>query len=152
RVRRADPVVDQERTQVVEIRQVLGLLQGCVMAVHEILRQRVVGNREIVMSKKHLTPCVGCVTLKFLNASYSKGASPMRLRRWLAVLGVLPLCVHAADDGGLLAPGPNPALAEKLQLYGQFVGDWDLSVTTISPEGVTNNYKGEWNFRWVLEG
>src|SRR5262249_31314764 len=28
----------------------------------------------------------------------------------------------------------------------------DLSVTTTSPEGVTNNYKGEWNFRWVLEG
>ena len=56
------------------------------------------------------------------------------------------------DDGGLLASEPQAALATQLRLYGQFVGDWDLLATKYSVEGVATSNRGEWNFRWVLEG
>lgn len=56
------------------------------------------------------------------------------------------------DDGGLLASAPLSAMAEQLHLYGQFIGDWDLLVTQYLPDGTTTSRRGEWNFRWVLEG
>jgi hypothetical protein len=58
----------------------------------------------------------------------------------------------AVDDGGLLASAPEAALAGQLRLYGQFVGDWDLVATNYSAGGAATTRRGEWNFRWVLEG
>jgi hypothetical protein len=37
-------------------------------------------------------------------------------------------------------------------LYGRFVGSWDLDVTQTSDAGVKRQRKGEWHFGWVLEG
>ena len=56
------------------------------------------------------------------------------------------------DDGGLLSSAPNAELAEHLQLYGQFVGDWDVVATAFPVGKPPVTKRGEWNFRWVLEG
>jgi hypothetical protein len=51
----------------------------------------------------------------------------------------------------LAADGPYAGLADKLMLFGQFVGSWDLeSVEYI--EGGTRNSTIEWHFAWVLGG
>lgn len=52
----------------------------------------------------------------------------------------------------LRASGPHPDLAEKLMLFGQFVGAWDVDVTTIAPDGTRKALAGEWHFGWALEG
>lgn len=54
---------------------------------------------------------------------------------------------------GLLAPGPAPGLEERLQLFGQFVGDWAIldqrfPLSDRRPE----RRRGEVHFRWVLGG
>lgn len=59
---------------------------------------------------------------------------------------------HRVDDGGLFASGPHASLAEKLRLYGQFVGDWDVVATSYKEDGSASTRRGEWNFRWALEG
>jgi len=54
---------------------------------------------------------------------------------------------------GLLASGPHPDFADKLQLFGQFVGDWDVDYTDYQHGGTTSQMgKGEIHFAWVLEG
>ncbi len=52
----------------------------------------------------------------------------------------------------LQAIEPLPKLAEKLQLFGQFVGSWDARVTNYNPDGSTQTVEAEWHFGWVLEG
>jgi hypothetical protein len=53
----------------------------------------------------------------------------------------------------LAAGGPWPEHAEKLMLFGQFVGTWDLDVTVFDLDGaVRAEGRGEWLFGWVLEG
>jgi hypothetical protein len=52
----------------------------------------------------------------------------------------------------LQSPGPRPELAEHLQLFGQFVGSWDLDRTSYAPDGRTATVPGEWHFGWVLDG
>jgi hypothetical protein len=50
------------------------------------------------------------------------------------------------------APGPDPVLADRLALFGQFVGSWDLTVTDIDPDGAETTLPGEWHFGWALAG
>jgi hypothetical protein len=52
----------------------------------------------------------------------------------------------------LHAEGPDPALAEELMLFGQFVGSWDVDITYHRPDGSRLDLPGEWHFGWVLEG
>jgi hypothetical protein len=52
----------------------------------------------------------------------------------------------------LHAPAPNAALADKQQLYGQFVGAWDLDIDWYPPGEPERHDKGEWHFGWVLDG
>jgi hypothetical protein len=52
----------------------------------------------------------------------------------------------------LQASGPHPDQALQLMLFGQFVGAWDVDITTIAPDGTKKEIKGEWHFGWVLEG
>lgn len=53
----------------------------------------------------------------------------------------------------LHARRPNEALAAKLQLYGRFVGSWDLDVEWRPLNGSPpRRGAGEWHFAWVLEG
>lgn len=53
---------------------------------------------------------------------------------------------------GLEAEAPAPDLADKLMLFGQFVGDWECDVVTEMPDGSKRANKCEWNWGWILEG
>ena len=54
---------------------------------------------------------------------------------------------------GLPASGPEPRLKDKLQLFGQFVGDWDIVDQTFPLAGRVNVKRtGEAHFNWILEG
>jgi hypothetical protein len=52
----------------------------------------------------------------------------------------------------LQASRPFDALAEKLRLFGQFVGSWDVEVVNYKPDGSAQSVDAEWHFGWVLEG
>ena len=52
----------------------------------------------------------------------------------------------------LHAKGPAPDRAGKMDLYGRFVGSWDLDVTEYRDDGTTRRRPGEWHFGWALEG
>jgi hypothetical protein len=52
----------------------------------------------------------------------------------------------------LHAEGPAADRADKMALYGQFVGAWDLDVTEFKDDGTTRHRPGEWHFGWALEG
>jgi hypothetical protein len=51
-----------------------------------------------------------------------------------------------------LAEGPDPAFADDLELFGQFVGSWDLVVTNHPPYGSSETIPAEWHFAWALGG
>jgi len=53
---------------------------------------------------------------------------------------------------GLAAAALDPELAERLAVFGQFVGDWEFDGTWHLPDGSTRRAKGEWSFGWILEG
>ena len=57
-----------------------------------------------------------------------------------------------ARPQGLAADGPAADRADKLMLFGQFVGDWDVDFTVYGPDGAKQTEKAEWHFGWVLEG
>jgi len=52
----------------------------------------------------------------------------------------------------LHADGPAAEHADKLALYGQFVGDWDADVVTYTPDGKRHEGQGEIHFGWILQG
>ena len=51
-----------------------------------------------------------------------------------------------------LVEGPDPAFADELELFGQFVGSWDLVVTNHRPDGSSEKIPAEWHFAWALGG
>ena len=51
-----------------------------------------------------------------------------------------------------LSEGPDPAFAERLQLFGQFVGSWDLTVTNHRSADSPEVIPAEWHFAWALGG
>jgi hypothetical protein len=54
---------------------------------------------------------------------------------------------------GLAANGPLPEHASKLQLFGQFVGDWEITEwRTLEKDGSWAVGRGELHWRWILEG
>ncbi len=65
---------------------------------------------------------------------------------------------HTPSDGawrinGLGADGPFPALKKQLQLFGQFVGDWDiLENRYLQKDGTWTQSRGELHWAWILEG
>lgn len=52
----------------------------------------------------------------------------------------------------LSASGPYEEHTEKMMLYGQFVGAWDIDATWYEKDGATRKGKGEWHFAWILGG
>lgn len=52
----------------------------------------------------------------------------------------------------LIAAGPAPDYADKLALYGQFVGAWTMDAIVHSDDGRRHEAKGEICFGWVLGG
>ena len=54
---------------------------------------------------------------------------------------------------GLGALGPDPEMRDKLMLFGQFVGDWDiLEARYPQPDGTEIIRTGEVHFGWILDG
>ena len=54
---------------------------------------------------------------------------------------------------GLMANGPDVSLKEKLMLFGQFVGDWDIvEARYMQADGTGVKMKGEVHFGWILGG
>jgi hypothetical protein len=54
---------------------------------------------------------------------------------------------------GLASQGPDPELKEKLALFGQFVGDWDIVEDRyLEADGMWTRGKGELHWRWILGG
>jgi hypothetical protein len=54
---------------------------------------------------------------------------------------------------GLGAEGPYPEIASKLSLFGQFVGDWEITEwRQMDPEGHWSTDRGELHWRWILGG
>lgn len=53
---------------------------------------------------------------------------------------------------GLMADGPDPELEEKLMLFGQFVGDWEIDARSPQPDGTEIKAKSEIYFGWILDG
>ncbi len=54
---------------------------------------------------------------------------------------------------GLAADGPYAGLKEKLDLFGQFVGEWDIVEARYpKPDGTEIRRRGEISFKWILEG
>jgi hypothetical protein len=60
-----------------------------------------------------------------------------------------------AADGlieALHVAGPASPTAEQLQLFGQFVGSWDIAWAGVGADGGTVTARGELHFGWVLGG
>ncbi len=54
---------------------------------------------------------------------------------------------------GLASEGPSPEFRAKLELFGQFVGDWVIEKSRIpQSHGVALRSKGEIHFGWILDG
>jgi len=53
---------------------------------------------------------------------------------------------------GLGADAPFPELKEKLMLFGQFVGDWEMDARYPQPDGTEIRAEGEIHFGWILNG
>ena len=51
-----------------------------------------------------------------------------------------------------LAEEPDQAVADQLQLFGQFVGSWDVEVTNYRSDGSSETIPAEWHFAWALGG
>jgi hypothetical protein len=54
--------------------------------------------------------------------------------------------------GLIAASGPFEEYSEKLMLYGQFVGSWDIDATWYAHDGTRRTGRGEWHFNWILGG
>lgn len=52
----------------------------------------------------------------------------------------------------LQAPGPASDRAEKMKLYGRFIGNWTMDGVVHFDDGRQHRDKGEIHFDWVLEG
>ena len=74
----------------------------------------------------------------------------MRENRFRLIFGVMFLCATAmaADDSKLfLSDGPTKEYADKLMLFGQLVGDWDIDYHAYPPDGSKVAAKCEWHWR-----
>lgn len=52
----------------------------------------------------------------------------------------------------LSSSGPAADRADKLTLYGRFIGDWTFDATVNKDDGTQHRGQGEIHFAWVLDG
>jgi hypothetical protein len=52
----------------------------------------------------------------------------------------------------LVVAGVTEPAAENADLFGQFVGDWEVEVTFYRADGSRDGARGEWRFERILEG
>ncbi len=62
------------------------------------------------------------------------------------------LIPNHAMTAALGARRADRALADRLHLFGQFIGSWDLDVRYHPVGAPERRLEGEWHFGWVLEG
>lgn len=60
--------------------------------------------------------------------------------------------INMAISEALFSASPHVEYAEKLSLFGQFIGSWDIDVIRHLPDGNPKVVSGEWHFAWALEG
>jgi len=61
--------------------------------------------------------------------------------------------VNRRDVFNLIAASdPFDEYAEKLMLFGQFVGSWDMDGAWYQQDGRRRTGRGEWHFDWILGG
>ena len=58
----------------------------------------------------------------------------------------------SAFVAALHSDGPAADRADKMQLYGRFIGDWEMDSTYHLPDGSTRTGHGEIHFGWALQG
>jgi hypothetical protein len=59
---------------------------------------------------------------------------------------------NAVSIKGLVAAAVDPALRDKMELFGQFIGDWEIELRASLPDGSPITAKGEVHFGWILNG
>lgn len=64
----------------------------------------------------------------------------------------IPDALGTAFAAALVSEPPDAAACERLRLFGQFVGTWDLEVTEHAADGAQRTMPGEWHFGWLLGG
>lgn len=52
----------------------------------------------------------------------------------------------------LISTGPAADRADKMKLYGQFIGDWTFDAVVHKDDGTVHQGKGKIHFVWALEG
>lgn len=52
----------------------------------------------------------------------------------------------------LLCEGKNSLIPDEENLYGCFIGEWEFEWHDCLEDGTPRCVKGEWIFRWILEG
>jgi hypothetical protein len=52
----------------------------------------------------------------------------------------------------LFSTGPASDRADKMSLYGRFIGAWTIDAVMHAPDGQIHERRGEIGFAWVLEG
>lgn len=52
----------------------------------------------------------------------------------------------------LLSPGPAADRADKMALYGRFIGDWEFDALVHKDDGNEHRGRGEIHFAWALDG
>jgi hypothetical protein len=64
--------------------------------------------------------------------------------------------MHAVTSSGFInalsAVAPAPDRADKMSLYGRFIGSWQSDVFAYAPDGTRHAAHGEIHFGWVLDG
>jgi len=61
--------------------------------------------------------------------------------------------IDTAFAADLHADAAHPDLADRLALFGQFVGEWRMRVRFYDPDGrCVYDEPGRWTFGWVLDG
>jgi hypothetical protein len=63
----------------------------------------------------------------------------------------MPMLTDSLADA-LHVGGPAGPHAEQLQLFGQFIGSWDVAWSGLDAQGETQTASGELHFGWVLGG
>jgi hypothetical protein len=89
-------------------------------------------------------------SVAILELSFLLIASPV-------VLAESPASSQAHTDTefarALISKGPSPQLPKAAAaVYDWLIGDWEADVYDFEPGGKKRVDKGEWHFRWVLEG
>ncbi|MFE3195432.1 hypothetical protein ACFXHA_40970 [Nocardia sp. NPDC059240] len=52
----------------------------------------------------------------------------------------------------LHADGPHPAAADRLAMFGQFIGAWHIDNRIRERDGSWSMHHGRWDFGWILGG